>query len=382
MLGDMSDSVDFRWAPSPADWRSSLRAMVPMFRWAPWFALVLGGFSLILLFFFDDMVPVGAVRPGLCALVIGFMEPVAVWWRFSSDEMISRTVVGSADDQSFRMAVGTAVREEMAWAELPGWTETRRGFVLETLDEGAASLSVPLRAFASDEDAASFRDAAGTAHRSGQVGVSDRAHRVGRCGRGHVISSGVLCECHAGRVDVGMAARFGRRRRCPRRPATWAEQHEVVADDDGTATALDLPGPDEGPRRARPAARLAEAVPARPGVGWCCPYRVTCGGWAAKATLATCALRAGEALAIPSVHIGLVPKIVADGVMRWTVFDLPSSNGLEHIPIGEAEHGLGAALREATAALASLDVAKHRPNVRQEIADLSARELHAAVAGR
>lgn len=156
MRGDMSDSVDFRWAPSPADWRSSLRAMVPMFRWAPWFALVLGGFSLILLFFFDDMVPV-ALFGLVCALVIGFMEPVAVWWRFSSDEMISRTVVGSADDQSFRMAVGTAVREEMAWAELPGWTETRQGFVLETLDEGAASLSVPHRAFASDEDAASFR---------------------------------------------------------------------------------------------------------------------------------------------------------------------------------------------------------------------------------
>jgi hypothetical protein len=55
------------------------------------------------------------------------------------------------------MAVGTSVREEIVWEELPGWTETRQGFVLETLDEGAASLSVPHRAFASDEDVASFR---------------------------------------------------------------------------------------------------------------------------------------------------------------------------------------------------------------------------------
>lgn len=156
MRGAMSDSVDFKWAPSPADWRASLRAMVPMFRWAPWFALALGVFSLVLLFGFDDMVPV-AVFGLVFALVIGFMEPVAVWWRFSSDEMISRTVVGSADDQSFRMAVGTSVREEIVWEELPGWTETRQGFVLETLDEGAASLSVPHRAFASDEDVASFR---------------------------------------------------------------------------------------------------------------------------------------------------------------------------------------------------------------------------------
>lgn len=152
----MSDSVDFKWAPSPADWRASLRAMVPMFRWAPWFALVLGVFSLVLLFGFGDMLP-AALFGLVFALVIGFMEPVAVWWRFSSDEMISRTVVGSADDQSFRMAVGTSVREEIVWEELPGWTETRQGFVLETLDEGAASLSVPHRAFASDEDVASFR---------------------------------------------------------------------------------------------------------------------------------------------------------------------------------------------------------------------------------
>lgn len=151
----MSNSVDFKWAPSPADWRASLRAMVPMFKWAPWFAVALGVFSLVLLFGFDDaMFPI-AVFGLVCALVIGLMEPVAVWWRFSSDEMISRTVVGSADDRSFRMAVGAAVREEIVWDELPGWTETRQGFVLETLD--AASLSVPHRAFASDEDLASFR---------------------------------------------------------------------------------------------------------------------------------------------------------------------------------------------------------------------------------
>ncbi|WP_258950289.1 YcxB family protein [Lentzea californiensis] len=130
--------------------------MVPMFKWAPWFALVLAVFSLVLLLGFEDTLPV-ALFGLLCALVIGFMEPVAVWWRFTSDEMISRTVMGSADARSFRMAVGNAVREEIVWEELPGWTETRQGFVLETLDEGAASLSVPHRAFASDEDLTSFR---------------------------------------------------------------------------------------------------------------------------------------------------------------------------------------------------------------------------------
>lgn len=152
----MSNCVDFKWAPSPADWRASLRTMVPLFRWAPWFALVLAVFSLVLLLAFEDTLAV-ALFGLVCALVIGFMEPVAVWWRFTSDEMISRTVLGSADARSFRMAVGNSVREEIAWDELPAWTETRQGFVLETLDEGAGSLSVPHRAFASDEDLTSFR---------------------------------------------------------------------------------------------------------------------------------------------------------------------------------------------------------------------------------
>ncbi|WP_093588001.1 YcxB family protein [Lentzea waywayandensis] len=131
--------------------------MVPMFRWAPWFALAFAVISLVQLFALDDGSIVVAVFGLVCALVVAFLEPIAVWWRFSSDEMISQTVVGSADHQSFRMAVGVAVREEIAWAELPGWTETKQGFLLETLDEGAASLSVPHRAFASDEDTASFR---------------------------------------------------------------------------------------------------------------------------------------------------------------------------------------------------------------------------------
>jgi hypothetical protein len=172
----MSNSVDFKWAPSPADWRAGLRAMVPLFRWAPWFALALGVFSLVLLSGFDGMVPV-AVFGLVCALVIGFMEPVAVWWRFSSDEMISRTVVGSADDQSFRMAVGHAVREEIVWDELPGWTETRQGFVLETLEGGAASLSVPHRAFASDEDRAAFR-----ALLEQHIGPGKQVSRIGHTG--------------------------------------------------------------------------------------------------------------------------------------------------------------------------------------------------------
>ena len=151
---------------------------------------------------------------------------------------------------------------------------------------------------------------------------------------------------------------------------TWAELHEVVADDDGTATALDLPGPDEapvGPALLLAALRRAGATGAR----LVLPVAGDVRGLGGKGPLSQCALRSGEAIVVPSVSVGLVPKIVADGVMRWTVFDLPTASGLEYIPIGEAEHGLGAAMREAATALVTLDVARHRPNVRKEIAELA-----------
>ncbi|MFD1152231.1 hypothetical protein, partial [Saccharothrix hoggarensis] len=151
----------------------------------------------------------------------------------------------------------------------------------------------------------------------------------------------------------------------------WAELHEVVADDDGTATALDLPGPDEapvGPALLLASLRRASATAAR----LVMPVPGDVRGLGGNGALGKCALRAGQAAVLPDVGVGLVPSLVADGVLRWTVFDLPSSSGAEHVPIGEAEHGLASAMREAATALVTLDVARHRPNVRAEIAALSA----------
>lgn len=151
----------------------------------------------------------------------------------------------------------------------------------------------------------------------------------------------------------------------------WAELHEVAADDDGTATALDLPGPDEvpvGPALLLASLRRASATTARLVI----PVPGDVRGLGGSGPLSKCALRAGQAAVLPDVGVGLVPALVADGVMRWTVFDLPSAPGGEHVPIGEAEHGLASAMREAATALVTLDVARHRPNVRAEIAELSA----------
>ncbi|MEV0677588.1 hypothetical protein AB0I60_13805 [Actinosynnema sp. NPDC050436] len=150
----------------------------------------------------------------------------------------------------------------------------------------------------------------------------------------------------------------------------WAGLHEVVADDDGTATALDLPGPDErpvGPALLLAALRRADATTAR----MVLPIPGDVRGLGGKGPLSRFALSVGNAAVLPEVGIGLVPKLVADGVLRWTVFDLPAVTAVEHVPIGEAEHGLASAMREAATALVTLDVARHRPNVRAEIAELS-----------
>ncbi|GAA3886419.1 hypothetical protein GCM10022243_59020 [Saccharothrix violaceirubra] len=153
----------------------------------------------------------------------------------------------------------------------------------------------------------------------------------------------------------------------------WADLHDVVADDDGTATALDLPGPDEsaaGVALLLAALRRAGAGPAR----LILPVPGDVRGLGGRGPLSQCALRAGQAAVLPEIGIGLVPRLVADGVLRWTIFDLPSSTPGEHVPLGEAEHGLGSAMREAATALVTLDVARHRPNVREEIAALSAEQ--------
>jgi hypothetical protein len=78
-------------------------------------------------------------------------------------------------------------------------------------------------------------------------------------------------------------------------------------------------------------------------------------------------LQAGQAAVLAEASIGLVPQTVADGVLRWTVFDLPQVPPADPMTLAEAEHGLAAAMREAAATLMSLDVARHRRGVREEI---------------
>lgn len=148
---------------------------------------------------------------------------------------------------------------------------------------------------------------------------------------------------------------------------TWGELQEVVAADDDAAIRLDLPGPADRPtslalllaalrREGASAGRVVLPVPGDVrGVG-------------DSGAFAVAAVHAEEAAVLIDAGLGLVPSRPAEGVVRWTVFALPLLPHLEHVGIGEAEHEMATAVREAASALVSLDVARHRPGVREEVA--------------
>ncbi|GAA4882119.1 hypothetical protein [Saccharopolyspora cebuensis] len=148
----------------------------------------------------------------------------------------------------------------------------------------------------------------------------------------------------------------------------WAESHEVRAADDELATRLDLPGPEDAP--AGPAMLLAALRRAGAASGeLVLPVPGDARGLGGGGEFGKQAMRAGEAAVLPEARIGLVPRTAAEGIIRWTAFDTGELPPAEHVPIGEAEHGMSSAMREAATALIELGVAKRRPGVREEIAE-------------
>jgi hypothetical protein len=153
----------------------------------------------------------------------------------------------------------------------------------------------------------------------------------------------------------------------------WAELHEVVAADEATAALLDLPEPAAVPvspamllaalrRSGATVTQLTLPVPGDVrGLG-------TSHGFSRSAFNAD-ALRAGQAVLVPDAELGIVPVRIADGVLRWTVYRVGVDRGIDYVGLADAEHALRSAVRQAAATLSALDIARHRPEVRKEIAD-------------
>jgi hypothetical protein len=161
---------------------------------------------------------------------------------------------------------------------------------------------------------------------------------------------------------------------------SWAESHEVTAHDESTADLLGLPGPHEhgGSLALLLAAARRTAVT---GGELVLPIAGDLRGLRSDAVFAAAALHAGEAAVLTTSpddageraeagDLGIVPERVADGVIRWTVYQLPVAPAGDPTPLGEAEHELSGAMRAAATALVELDVARHRPGVRAEISAL------------
>jgi hypothetical protein len=144
----------------------------------------------------------------------------------------------------------------------------------------------------------------------------------------------------------------------------WAEHHEVCAADIGTSATLDIPA------RGQPGGHVAALLAGmrRAGVGdgrLVLPVSGDVRGLGTSSEFAAEALHTGEA----AVHgaLGIVPEQVADGMMRWTVFDLSAPPVANVVPLGEAEHELTGAMRVAAGMLTELGVARHRTGVREEL---------------
>ena len=156
----------------------------------------------------------------------------------------------------------------------------------------------------------------------------------------------------------------------------WAELHEVAAADADAARLLELPPPGEEPasvvgllgslrRAGAEAGRLLLPVPG------------DVRGLPPEGILTPAALSAGEVTLLGGSGLGLavVPAPVAEGVLRWTVFAPVTAPPADEPLLSEAEHGLRGAVRQAATALVDLDVARHRPGVRAEIAETLGRRV-------
>lgn len=146
----------------------------------------------------------------------------------------------------------------------------------------------------------------------------------------------------------------------------WGEAHDVVAADAEAAAGLGLPLAGDFP--ATPVQLLAglrtrEAGGAR----LVLPVAGDVRGLGGSPRVTEAALRAGEAMLLPSIGFGLVPQPVAEGLVRWTAYKVDSPGTAGHVGLGDAEHGLTDAIRDSAGALKTLDVARDRPGVRAEL---------------
>src|SRR5690349_11568577 len=115
----MSGTLELQWDPSPGDWADGLRAILPLYRFAPAFAGVFGVAGVVLLVAGQ---PWAGAFGLVAAVIIAGFPLVAVWASFHRNPVAARTVTAKVDEQSLRMMTidGTAY-SDVDWTTLSGW---------------------------------------------------------------------------------------------------------------------------------------------------------------------------------------------------------------------------------------------------------------------
>lgn len=153
----------------------------------------------------------------------------------------------------------------------------------------------------------------------------------------------------------------------------WAEAHDVQAADARTADTTALPPP--GAPVSSLTFLLAALRRGTGGRGTAGPGRLVLPapgdirGLPGPGVFSREATDAGEGVLFVEAGLGVVPRAVADGVLRWTVYPVPDPGPpAEFVALGDAERDLREQVRQSASVLTSLGVARHRPGVRDEIA--------------
>ncbi len=155
----------------------------------------------------------------------------------------------------------------------------------------------------------------------------------------------------------------------------WAEAHDVQAADAATAALTALPPPGEpvssimfllATLRRTSGTRAGQANPGR----LVLPVPGDVRGLPGPGVFSREATDAGEGALFVDAGLGVVPRPVADGVLRWTVYPVPDPGPTpEFVALAQAERDLREQVRRSASVLTSLGVARHRPGVREEIED-------------
>lgn len=149
--------LSFGWTPDPADWRDAMRAVIPLFRFAPYFALAVVLVTIVGIVLAPDSLLLGSLVLGI-ALIIAALPRLSVWAMFRTDPTLSSPMRALADDRALHLSAGAA-RSDVVWENLARWRQTSRGFVLRTGDRPASPMYVvPHRAFTEPGQAERFRE--------------------------------------------------------------------------------------------------------------------------------------------------------------------------------------------------------------------------------